>query len=737
MARSRCFEFSYFALHPLMKKLRTLFFLILFLPGLSFAKTSLGDTINISNIERGLDLDQNWKFKIGDDISWAESDYPDQEWAAVKRNDSLLDDFEGILWCRTHFIIDTSVAGIPLAINLRTNGACDVFIDGKYIRSLGVVGKSEDEQVSGFSILPTVIPVPVSSAGRHVIAIRTSGYGATRNLGIINIKPGLSIADFETEITSMKKALEDDDYSGMISITAFFSGVFLVLCIFHFILFLYYRKNRANLYYSLFTFFMFIIFFGFYLTFTGTDLKTTKTIFILEIFSFFLVPLFYLGILYEVFYKKLLWPFYVLSAILAGSFLGMFVLHIQALAGILLTLFMIWGMVETIRVIIRAAIKRRDGSRIFIFGLLLPVIGVVVLAILAWVFGNFGLIKLSDLLSGNMGAFFGYSLLMSASLSMTIYLAREFARMNNKLHSQISEIKQLFDKTIEQDAEKKKILENQNEELERMVAVRTQEVLHQKSEIELKNRDILDNLLYARRIQEAILPEIRLIYEALRDSFIIYWPKDIVSGDFYSFSQRDGKVIIAAADCTGHGVTGAFMSMIGSSMLNQIINQRGIIQPSIVLNNLNVEISEALKQNDNEISDGMDIALCAFDLKNLSLQYSGSNRPLWIFRKGELFEVKPDKMAIGGFRIQSDSTFTNHEIRLQEGDAIYLFTDGYVDQFGGPNGKKLLSKRFRELLSSIQDLTMKEQEKKLTSYFEDWRGDMIQVDDVLVIGIRI
>ena len=320
---------------------------------------------------------------------------------------------------------------------------------------------------------------------------------------------------------------------------------------------------------------------------------------------------------------------------------------------------------------------------------------------------------------------------------MTIYLARDFARMNRKLYEQINEIKQLFKLTTDQENERKKILENQKEDLEKMVVLRTEEVVLQKAEIELKNRDILDNLLYARRIQDAMLPEIHLIYENLRESFIIYMPKDIVSGDFYSYNHKNGKIILAAADCTGHGVTGAFMSMIGSSVLNQIINEKGITQPSLILNNLNTGITEALKQRENDVTDGMDIALCTFDMEKLQLEFAGANRPLWIFRNGEFIEIKPDKLAIGGFRILRDASFTNHQIQLQKGDSIYLFTDGFADQFGGPLGKKLLSKRFREILLSIQILSMSEQEKKLTEVFSKWKGNVTQVDDVLVIGIRV
>ena len=221
--------------------------------------------------------------------------------------------------------------------------------------------------------------------------------------------------------------------------------------------------------------------------------------------------------------------------------------------------------------------------------------------------------------------FMFYGSVLGISFAMTIYLARDFSKINKKLSAQLQEIKSLFNKTIEQESEKKKILEGQKSELEQQVKIRT-------SELEQKNRDILDNLHYARRIQSAILPETKQIFNALKDAFILYLPKDIVSGDFYTFSFRNEKVILAAADCTGHGVTGAFMSMIGSSQLNQIVNERGITQPAKILNHLNTGIVEALKQNPTEVNDGMDIALCSLDLTTKKLEYAGAIRPLWLIR---------------------------------------------------------------------------------------------------------
>jgi hypothetical protein len=365
------------------------FLLLLFLsPVYAFAKKSKTDTISIRNINSGVDLEKFWKYNTGDNKEWLNPQYDDTNWKLVyadsSEEDSLLEHFEGVAWFRTTFYIDSSVSGIPLAIQMRTNGACDVFIDGRLIRSLGVVGKTEKEQVSGFSLRANIIPIASSTTGRHSIAVRASSFASSGVIGIIKFKPGLSIADFETEIVSMKEALEDQEDITALTISLFFSGVFIVLSIFHMILFLYYRKNRSNLYYSLFTLFLFLIFFGIYSTMSGADLQTTKTILLIELLSFFLVPLFFIGLLYEIFYKRLLKMFWILTGALVASMICMFIIGSEALGSIFLVLFLFGGMIETIRIFIRAWIKKREGIRIFIFGFFFTLLVVIAISIISW-----------------------------------------------------------------------------------------------------------------------------------------------------------------------------------------------------------------------------------------------------------------------------------------------------------------------------------------------------------------
>ncbi len=256
-------------------------------------------------------------------------------------------------------------------------------------------------------------------------------------------------------------------------------------------------------------------------------------------------------------------------------------------------------------------------------------------------------------------------------------------------------------------------------------------------QIEVKNKDITDSINYSKRIQEAILPSEKLRYKLFNDIFILYKPKDIVSGDFYWYTEKDGKRLIAACDCTGHGVPGALMSMIGNNILNQIVNEKGVTSPDEVLYQLNYEIKKALKQNGtNETKDGMDIALVCFDSDN-KITFSGAQRPLWIVKNNEMEEIKANKYSIGGIQNEENKLFEKHTITLTKNDSIFLFTDGFVDQFGGNEGKKFMSKRLKEILLANHHKSMKEQYAILENTLNDWRGNLEQVDDVLVIGIKV
>lgn len=284
-------------------------------------------------------------------------------------------------------------------------------------------------------------------------------------------------------------------------------------------------------------------------------------------------------------------------------------------------------------------------------------------------------------------------------------------------------------------------LENANlvENLEEKVKERTTEVVKQKEVIEEKNKHITDSIKYAKRIQEAIIPGEDIVKGMLKNSFVLYKPKDIVSGDFYWIERKGNKILFAVVDCTGHGVPGAFMSIIGFNGLNQIVNEFGHIRPAEILTRLNKTISYTLRQRveDSVIRDGMDMAICSIDLDSNKLEFAGAFNPLFIIRNNEVLEIKGDKQPIGNFLGQEDYEFTNKEIDLLPNDKLYLFSDGYADQFGGPNGKKLKYNYFRQLLLDNHAKPMEEQKVSIDDFFEKWRHGFEQIDDVCIIGVGV
>lgn len=258
-------------------------------------------------------------------------------------------------------------------------------------------------------------------------------------------------------------------------------------------------------------------------------------------------------------------------------------------------------------------------------------------------------------------------------------------------------------------------------------------------EIEVKNKDITDSINYAKQIQRARLSNPNIILHHLPDSFGLYKPKDVVSGDFYWFAEHEnGKLLLAAADCTGHGIPGAFMSLIGIDELNHAVLEKRLCDASAILSSLNKGVKKALRQNEqNSMSrDGMDIALCIFDLKNMTMEYAGANRPMYYVRDNQLNEIAPTKSAIGGIT-SNDQEFKSHKRDIKKNDMIYVFTDGFADQFGGESGKKYMTKRFKELLMKIHPKSATEQEAILEQTLNEWKNEVEQVDDILVMGVRI
>jgi len=276
-----------------------------------------------------------------------------------------------------------------------------------------------------------------------------------------------------------------------------------------------------------------------------------------------------------------------------------------------------------------------------------------------------------------------------------------------------------------------------NRELEDKVQERTFEIQAQKEQIEKQNKEIKYSFDYAKKIQNTVLPGNEVFETLFGEHFIFFKPRDIVSGDFYWISQNGHKIVLTAADCTGHGVPGSLMSMLGITMLHEIVNEKNIGHTEEILNQLRMSIARTLKQEGKigEQKDGIDMALVIYDTRTRKLEFSGANNPIYIIRNGEMLEYKGNNMPVAYYEKMSD--FTRFTIDMKQGDRVYMFTDGFPDQFGGPQGKKFKYRPFKDLLLEVHERPMEEQHKILNLIFDEWKGDLSQIDDVLVIGLRL
>jgi len=391
----------------------------------------------------------------------------------------------------------------------------------------------------------------------------------------------------------------------------------------------------------------------------------------------------------------------------------------------------LFSTVLTLFTIIYLKSKRMPVDWFFIFAFALLVVAVAI-----FILGNFNVIENKTFTEG--------ALKVGSSMEI-IFLSLSLAQKYREIQEQKEQAQA---ELLTQMKETAQIQADINVRLEREVTERTKEVVHQKKEIEEINKEMVDSINYARRIQEAILPPQDIVEETIPDSFVYYQPRDIVSGDFYFITpvKTTGENVIqlslfAAADCTGHGVPGAFMSILGTNFLKASLKEKTINSPADALDFLNLKIHETLSQkaSDMAVRDGMDIALCALNRQTNELHYAGANLPCWIVTNvngaNEIVELKPDKNPIGNIGVEVK--FTDNKYQAKKGDMIYVFSDGYADQFGGPNNKKFKYSKLKELLLSVADLQAEVQRKKLHETIVEWKGKYQQTDDVLIIGVRV
>lgn len=688
----------------------------------------------------GIALDKFWKYHKGDDSLWAAPDFDDSGWDTlnpVLNFDSLKETvFENIGWFRLHIEIDTQFVNQTAGLMLTQSGASEIFLDGKLIHSFGKI-RSDNSEEERFDPQNAPVDIHFEKQRRHLLAVRYSNSSALaehrKNLN--------SNAGFAMKIGELRSAVEYMVVNSLIitAVFVFYFTFFIALSFLHLMFFFFYRKNKSNLYYSIFaagfgsTFLWLVI----QQNFNYPDFVITVN----HLHSF--IPDIYMpaliAMLYVVFYKRLLKIFWLWVLLYAVDFVSTMLHYDWKYYSIALNILFI---IESFRVLISSMIRKREGAWIIGTGVITTVAFFTVFSVLA-IFGYVNFHSPGGWTGFLLGLLVIYCTL-SIPLSMTIYLARDFARTSKNLSKKLVEVENLSARTIAQEKEKQEILSKQKENLEIQVTERTKEVVLQKKVIEEKNKDITDSINYAKRIQDAILPSEEQIKKMLPDSFVLFKPKDIVSGDFYFFAappppEGGSMIVVAAVDCTGHGVPGAFMSMVGHNHLKRIVNENKITDTSKILDELHKQVLYSLNRDisKRDSKDGMDVSIVSIDKQKREIQFSGAVRPLYYFVNGKFFEVKGERYSIAGVKEIGSAPYASTTIAVTEPTSFYLFSDGFADQFGGKDGKKLMSKNFRELLTSIQSKSLPEQKTFLDNFIEEWKDGREQMDDIMVIGIRI
>lgn len=638
--------------------------------------------------------------------------------------------FNGIGWYKCYFKSPPSLINKVYELNFILHGAVEIYLDGQLQKKVGIIN-SDHKQAEELNVTDGNLYIPISDTSVHCIAIR---------FGLPNYKQYLLKYPKILQEPSFQLTMPEikDNNRNMLSIyfsiTNMLSAFFFALFIIHLLIYLFYREQSFNLLYSLFLVLLSLTFLEAYLVKFIKDLNFYLWLANIDNVIFPTVCFILVTLLNRLLGEKRSWHYVLFSIALVYHyvdviFIGKFTEYTQ-ICIVFYTYF------NTLAHSIKG-IRRKVASAKFLgWGILTCTISFILLIIVTII-----IIMITYNVDNDTWVILVYSTLiitsiLSIPISMSAYLAYDFANTNKSLSKKLVEVEELSIKNIEQEKEKQKILAEQNEMLETQVHERTKEIEEQKKLIEEKNKDITDSINYAQRIQRSILPTEKEIKEIYKDSFVLFKPRDIVSGDFYQFKKVDDHCFSIMADCTGHGVPGALMSMIGSNLLNQIIIERKILQPNLILAELNKEVKSTLRQGAGAQShDGMDASV-TLRLGN-KLYISSANRPVFVIQNNELTEIKPDKRSIGG-SLSSDTTeFNINEINITPNMMVYMLSDGYADQFGGEAGKKFKIKKLIELLLANCHKPMEEQHRILNEAFDVWKNNLEQVDDVCIIGLRL
>ncbi|OJJ19118.1 hypothetical protein BKI52_20085 [marine bacterium AO1-C] len=738
------------------------------------------------------ELQGNWVYQKGDDPAWANPAHDDSKWQRLNPRlwlDSLdKGAFEGIGWFRLHLEVPQDLRGQTVALQMFQRGASEVYLNGQLAHQYGVVS-TDGSKEKKYNPFGEPVKLSLGKEKHQVLAIRYSSSNAIWLHTYLN--RWARTAGFHAYLApmdqSIKTVVDNRVFDALINVGR--SGVLVALGLLHLFIFFYYPIQRANLYYALATLDLAITF---YINYLHQHTHAVDNVIWLNIASYTLtitIPLFFLKFLYTLFYDKV--PRYATIFMVTGiinvlvmffSWSGTFLLLHQGLC-----------VLEAVRCGVMAVRKKRKGATIILAG----IIGLIIFVPLGFI-ARFVFPGLQELFSAHTIALLGNLGIMSVTGTVSIYLARDFAHTSNRLQKKLEEVQDLSEKNLAQEKEKQDILEQQKDKLEEQVKLRTHE-LEEQSELvreqnaELTNineeiaaqRDILqvktqelsvaykhitDSVQYAQRIQNAILGSESEILDNFADAFVFLKPKDIVSGDFYWYTttrkrtasmldeDNQGTVvptavslstikILIAADCTGHGVPGAFMTVMGSNLLDEIVNTGHTTMPDQILKELDRRViknlhiggnnSNGQAKRTNRVNDGMDMSIIMLDETENKLYFAGAKNPLYFVRNGVLQNIKGSVFPIGSEQYKKKKEFSLHTIDVQKGDIFYMFSDGFQDQFGGPEGKKYMRKNFREFLLNISYLPMQEQKQRIENEFNNWRDTQSQTDDVLVMGFRI
>ncbi|TAF65553.1 MAG: hypothetical protein EAZ55_08315 [Cytophagales bacterium] len=721
-------------------------------------QTSSDEVIKLTSQE--LFLSSGWVYHKGDNLEWAKPEFNDKKWKTINPQlwlDSLsTTDFEGIAWFRLHLTVDSSLWNKHLSLRLWQRGASEIYLNGKRIHQFGVVSPNSSEEKK-YSPFGYPVSIEFEAQKEQVIAIRYSSSNAWQlyqRYGRFARTAGfkLSISPLNDTLSTFYTFTLNELFVNVIIF-----GALAALGLLHLIIFIFYPQQKGNFYYALYCLTLGVTFF---LEYIHKQSHTIDRVIFINIVNFIFATtsiLMVVRLLYTLFYNELPRQYWFIVALYSATIL----VGLNAfLTNIMAYLFYTVAILEVLRVTIVSIKKRKKGAL---------TVGLGVMASILFIFWYSALLSLFSgwlVLPVIVNMLVRYVGILGISASMSIYLARDFAYTNKQLWQQLRKVQELSEKNVQQEKEKQEILAQQNTLLEKQVAERTDEILNQKIELEQQNEEILrqqeaiqqkneeieyayqqikESIEYARNIQKGILGSQSEITAQFKDAFIFFRPRDIVAGDFYWFAEiKDEEKdlhfkIIVAADCTGHGIPAAFMTVIGCDFLNEIVHNREIYQPDAILHQLDRLVNEALRnpENPQPIHDGMDIAIVKIDEKTNNLQYAGANNPLLYVRGGEMHQIKATPLPIGSSHLHKDKIFVMHQITTQPNDSFFIFSDGYQDQFGGEKDRKYMKSNFRQLLLEIAQKPANMQKEILKTTFDQWKQGKSQTDDVLVIGWKI